>query len=208
MYPPVPFFSLPSLLPYRLLNMVPKWCWGAVMVRMFSDFSLLLFSSHTFPVLWCGFSFQSAVPNEISIASWSLHGLQFLQVYLLLLRPWCSLCCFSFPLVLLSFPVLPYHRGTVWWARLCPAVGLVEPAGAGCVCHGSAPHLFSQTHPCSPASANNLLRTLNTTLKLGKWGKYLFVLTSQLWKMNSLTHCTVTIQDFMINRTASCATGN
>lgn len=164
------------------------------MVRTFSDFSLLLFSSHTFPVLWCGFSSQSAVPQEISIAPWALQRLQFLQVYLLLLWPW-------FPLLFLQLSSLSQRGTCVWWAPVCPAVGLEESAGAGCAWRGSAPHLFSQTHPCTPASANSLLRTLNTVLKLGELGKYLSVLTSKLWKMNSFAHCSVTIQEvFVINR--------
>lgn len=87
---------------------------------------------------------------------------------------------------------------------LCPAVGLVEPAGV-CLLQGS----FSSLHSDSP-SANNLLWPLNTTLQLGKWGKCLSVLTSKLWKMDSFAHCTVTIQDFfMINRRGVFfATGN
>lgn len=149
---------------------------------------------------------QSAVPQQISLAFWGLHGLQFLQVYLLLLWPWCSLCCFSFLLVL-SLSVVPYHRDTIWWAHLCPAVGLVEPAGVRCACHGSAPHLFTQTHPCSPASANNLLQTPNATLKSGKsvnvcpfwpvsFGKWRVLLTA-LWLLKT-----------SLNRRAFCATGN
>lgn len=94
--------------------------------QRFGDFCLLLLSCHTFPVLShesCGFSFQSAVPKEISIASWAFHGLQLLQVT----------CSYSD----LDAPSAVSHSFQFSPLSLCYLITEVPSDELVCVLHGS-----------------------------------------------------------------------
>lgn len=127
-----PFPGLTSLLHSRLLYSPTKWCKRAERGWLPSGRVVL-----------------SATPSSShfpSAPSWAPQGLQFFRticsameqlLLLLLFWPWCFHCCFSLFCSLLHHlcrVFCPFKNTLsqrchqlVWWAQLCPVVGLLDP---------------------------------------------------------------------------------